>query len=344
MRKTLLVAVSMLLALTACQKQSELTFEDISGSATIQGTITYDKGHQANEDGYIVGNLPAADITVVAEVNYSEYSTGATGVKQFEARTNNAGEYEFNIPVGQSPISVSVQPRGFQAPYNGNLDVNGEILPTNAFYTGAAKTVTVKNGDLKVLATINMTTEQEDDITSRNLKVELSGEALIEVETSTISFGTEVIERGTEPASCTLQLIVTNTAYPAQKLFYNGITLDKDGKYALPVMLYDKWDLSQTRIQVIAKPYLVSDFIHYFSVIATGNSTNQRIDGIYQQAQASSALSADNTLIGHELPTIVMSFKATNKEVIKGIGQEIDYDDKGELQYISTDPLNLKYD
>ncbi len=103
----ILLTALALLAMVGCEnpEQSTLDFEEIGNKATISGVVTI------NKDGNQTSIVPMAGSSVRAEVNYSEYSSTSTGVKVFEATTNENGEYTLEIPVGTKAIAVTVQPQ-----------------------------------------------------------------------------------------------------------------------------------------------------------------------------------------------------------------------------------------
>lgn len=103
----ILLTALALLAMVGCEnpEQSTLDFEEIGNKATISGVVTI------NKDGNQTSIVPMAGSSVRAEVNYSEYSSTSTGVKVFEATTNENGEYTLEIPVGTKAIAVRVQPQ-----------------------------------------------------------------------------------------------------------------------------------------------------------------------------------------------------------------------------------------
>lgn len=103
----ILLTALALLAMVGCEnpEQSTLDFEEIGNKATISGVVTI------NKDGNQTSIVPMAGSSVRAEVNYSEYSSTSTGVKVFEATTNENGEYTLEIPVGTKAIAVTVKPQ-----------------------------------------------------------------------------------------------------------------------------------------------------------------------------------------------------------------------------------------
>ncbi len=103
----LVIAALVLAAFTGCQKeQSEFTTENLQGTCTLQGQVTYDKGVTADDlETHIKSK--ASEVTVVLSIDYSAYAAGATGKKYYTTTTDENGNYSFTIAVGSTPISAA---------------------------------------------------------------------------------------------------------------------------------------------------------------------------------------------------------------------------------------------
>lgn len=98
-------AMLAVLALVGCKKeQSQFTLDNIEQKATISGTVVY----QSNLVGQSTEEVALAGVRVVASVDFSEYSSNAEGVKQFEATTDSAGQFSIVIPTGAKEIPVQL--------------------------------------------------------------------------------------------------------------------------------------------------------------------------------------------------------------------------------------------
>ena len=151
------------LALTGCQKQSELNFDDIQTYATVQGRVKYEPGDKLNDKGYPEAKEAELKegVTVVAKIAYSEYDGRAIGTKQIKVVTDANGVYILSIPVGQKNISVDVSPAGFwdeyiQYEFDSDIKDYRRRLYNAFFETSTVYTVSVLAGEEKVVADFEM--------------------------------------------------------------------------------------------------------------------------------------------------------------------------------------------
>lgn len=346
--KKILFATLAAIALIGCQKQSELNFSDITTSATIKGKVMYEVGYKVDGTQYIYEMLPAAEVEVVAKINYSEYSTDAKGVKQIVAKTNAEGYYELAIPVGQKAINLTVEPRGFEGTYSGNLNESGSVLPTNAYFKAAEKSVSVLAGEIKVLDDFKMAPEVETAITSRNMQVQIAGKVKVQAEEAVYDSKDEIMgsKQGSAPASCKVRITFSNSDY-SEKITYNDITVT-DGEYSLTASLFDVWSLDMTNVLVEALPYTTTEFQHYYYIVEDKEWRKQAIEGIYEKGQnapsAGQALGASAALVTFKPATITMTFTPTNTAVIRGIGNpDVDQDKDGKAVYTTNNPFGFTF-
>ncbi len=338
--KKLFFAALAALALVGCQQeQSELNFSDIAGSATVKGKVLYQVGYTEDGSQLITELAPAANVEVVAQVNYSEYDDEATGVKQYTATTDENGSYEIVVPVTQKALSLTIVPRGFTAAYNGNTNSSLEILPTEAFFSHAGQAATVIAGDVKVLPNIEMYPEVEAAITSRNTVVNLEGKVLTEYEKATRDAANDIngSEYSTTAAKTTVNITLT---YGSESIIYRDIKVNEEGIYTLKANVYDTWsDLAYAEVKVEAKAYL-SEVRHYYFVYDTNEWRGESVPGLCGSGVAYGNLSNDAILVAEKMPNIIMPFTPTDKTTIKGIGNEIDYDVDGNRVYSYHNPMN----
>lgn len=100
MKKQFVILAALAIAIAGCQKQSELSLDNISDVATVSGRVTYSIGQQADGDNYATEVLvPATGKTVYVDVPYDSYKAGATGKKTFSAVVDSAGNYTLSVPV-----------------------------------------------------------------------------------------------------------------------------------------------------------------------------------------------------------------------------------------------------
>ncbi|HCS87093.1 MAG TPA: hypothetical protein DIW30_01250 [Bacteroidales bacterium] len=337
MKKILFVAAAAL-ALIGCQKQSELNFSDISTSATVKGKVTYEIGYKVDGSQYVKQMVPATDIEVVAKINYSEYSEGAVGVKQITAKTDAEGNYTLVIPVGQKAISLTVEPRGFESEYMGELNASNEVIPTTAYFRGTEQGLSVMAGDVKVLADFEMLPDMVASIETRNLEVKIAGKVKTEAEIPILDTKDEIIgaKAGNSVANCKVRITFSNLRSNAE-IVYNDVTVT-DGEYTLTANLYDVWNLDETYVQVESQPYLTEEFVHYYYSVEDKSWRKQSIAGIYSKAINQTGngeiLGSSANLVTFNARTLVMTFTPTSTAMIRGIGNpDVDEDKDGNTLY-----------
>ena len=107
MKKHLLIIAALALAaFTGSQKeQSEFNIENLQGTCTLKGQVTYDKGVTADD---LVTHLDAkaSEVTVVLSIDYSAYGSTASGKKYYTTTTDEEGNYSFTVSVGPNPINA----------------------------------------------------------------------------------------------------------------------------------------------------------------------------------------------------------------------------------------------
>ncbi len=343
MKKILFAALAAFALVSCQQEQSELNFSDIQGSATIKGKVLYAPGYQVNQSTglYLTESIPASGIEVVAEVAYSAYDSEAQGAKQYIATTNESGEFEIQVPVGQTAITAQVRPRGFEAEFTGILDVNNKVLSTTAFFEATSVPVSLNSGDLKVLQPITMTASSKKDITSRNLKINIKGEVLAECEKlEMVSYGWDLV-RTTKGINSKLLISVTNTT-DNNVIYYLNEKTNASGQYAVTLNIYDDWKLADTQVTVSVFSFVENGFEHNFFIRDTNKWSSQMISGIYSQQQSSpSKLLNNGTLVPITIPTIELEFTPTERSEVKGLGLSIDYDENGNRLYDRYNPCGL---
>lgn len=350
MKKIFFFTVLASMVLASCKKQSELDIDDIQGSATIKGQVTY-TAYTANGNDYIFAPVSASGVTVVAYVAYSSYDNiapASKGEKQFEVVTDENGNYELSIPVGQNAIVVNVQPRDFETSYN--KMVNSSLVATTARFSAESQSVSVQNNDVKVLD-IKMEATDVADLTTRNQEVTITGKLLVPVEKAKLDDNKETngSEKSTTIAKCKVCITITNSG-STEKLIYNNISLNEEGYYTLKAKLYDEWELSSTIVTVAPQSsYRDDEFPHYYYNFASDKWLKQSISVIYQggsgSVSATTNLSDNYKLMDCKISDIVMRFRLVDSSTIRGIGNpEVDYDQNDYTRlYRSDNPFDFSY-
>ncbi len=333
--KKILFATVAAIALIGCQKQSELNFSDITTSATVKGKVTYEVGYKVEGTQYVSQLLPAADVEVVAKIDYSEYSNGAVGTKQVVAKTDASGNYQLVIPVGQKAINFTVEPRAFEGAYAGILNESAEVLPTTAFFKAKEQSVSVLAGEVKVLSDFEMKPDVVAPIDSRNMQIKVTGKVKVQVEEATTNSAKDITgaKQGTADANCKVRITFSNMN-DDNKVIYNEVSV-KEGVYTLTADIYDVWQLDETEILVEALPYVTAEFPHYYYLNEDKQWKRQDLEGIYEKGtNGNKVVGASAALVPYTYETVTMVFTPTNRSVIRGIGNpDVDQDADGKIIY-----------
>lgn len=290
MKRVMILAMAAVAALASCSKeeQSELNFSDIQGTATISGQVTYNDGHRKDGEGFVSSTKPAANIPVIAKVDYDQYSGAAVGTKIIEATTDAEGKYTLTIPCGQKAVNVNVQPRGFTASYY--ILSGSNTSETKAFFEDAEKTVSVVMGDTKVENFFNVTKKSEEPVISRNFDIFIKGDLIFNREKDHKEYSSST----TQDADAGVKMILTLTNdVTGEELVYNLAT-GSNGTISLNAKLFDSWKLNDVKGKLEVLPYVTS----------YKNGSDETINGYYGMATP------------HE-------FSLTAAATINGVGQNI---------------------
>ena len=136
--KKLFIAAMAMLALAGCkQAQSELDFENVEANATIKGNVVAYQD-KTNFDT----NVKSMDgIRIYFEVAASQFVTGATGTKQFEAITDSLGNFTITVPTGAKTITGKLKTDDIQS-------TQDEKVVYYEAYTGA--NISLNAGDVRI--------------------------------------------------------------------------------------------------------------------------------------------------------------------------------------------------
>ena len=142
----------------ACQpEQSELKIDTVKETAKIVGKVLYNEVY--DKDGNWNSWQPASGVTVIAKINYTQYSDGAaSGSYIVKATTNSEGKYTLIVPVGARNINATVSCLPFyQTKYDWSIE--GKRIPVNDCLYNQSNTVNVNLfSEAIVTANINVST------------------------------------------------------------------------------------------------------------------------------------------------------------------------------------------
>lgn len=358
MKKLSFLAVGVLmtaaLAMTGCHKQSELEFNDIAESATVQGFVYINKGYIQDGGGnFAVLNEPAKGVSVVIKVDYKQYDgDAADGQKMFEGTCNDDGMYTITVPVGQKAISGM---KAYTRPFVGEYFdlVNGAIQKVEVSYPEVSTSVDIERGKTFMAANMIVTKDVEKPILTRNQVVTVRGQLVEKFEKKEYidpedkDKGYNVLE-GTQNATQEVMLTATftNSDFKDVELVFNTKAA-VGGAYEFKANLYDTWDISKTEVKIETKAYL-NAITHYFKKYDEDEKKfldkNQEVNGYFKSATMTKTLSDGDLLIGCTLVKLPMEFVPDYaNEIIYGIGNtDIDIV-KGKTVYTAANPLGWAY-
>lgn len=291
MKRVMILAMAAVAALASCSKeeQSELNFSDIQGTATISGQVTYNDGHRKDGENYVSSAKPAANVPVIAKIDYTNYSgtTSAQGIKIVEATTDAEGKYSLTVPCGQKPVKVEVQPRGFTAPYY--ILAGTTVSETKAYFEDNAKTINVVMGDKITENFFNVAKKSEEPIVSRNINLYIKGDLIYNRKADHKDYDASNSETHTQNADAGIKMILTlvNTN-TNEELVYN-LTTGSNGSIAANVKIFDSWKLGDINATLKVLPYVT-----YYDK----KGDNSRVNGYYKIDDISITLDETATLDG----------------------------------------------
>ena len=286
MKRVMILAMAAVAALASCSKeeQSELNFSDIQGTATISGQVTYNDGHRKDGENYVSSAKPAANVPVIAKIEYTNYSgtTSAQGIKIVEATTDADGKYSLTVPCGQKPVKVEVQPRGFTAPYY--ILAGTTVSETKAYFEDNAKTINVVMGDKITENFFNVAKQSEEPIVSRNINLNIKGELLYNRPADHVDYSSSTTQKADPGIKMILTLVNTTTS---EEMVYN-LTTGSNGSIAATVKIFDSWKLGDIKATLKVLPY-VTDYT---------KNDNSTVNGYYKIDDISITLDETATLEG----------------------------------------------
>ena len=311
--------------LVSCEpEQSELTLNNLPGTATIMGKVEYNPGVTKVEDAYISDyRLPAAGRTVCVKIMTSQYYTGSSeeneDFRTFHTTTDEKGQYSIQVPVGYHAISATV----FAIPFVGEKTVedseNNIITLENAIFK-TTHDVTAWLEDQTIFeANLVMSSDKEQDVVY-DQKVSLSGL----VQSYKLTKDDDEIVRTLAPFPTDLIVRVNVSGSEETNIKYNTKT-DSKGNYSLDMMLPNNcW--KHTITVTVEKEAAISDFSHYYRINDEDKWRTQTVQVVYEGSKGMT-LENRHKLVPATMPTLELRPVPANRELVKGIGNEIDEED-----------------
>lgn len=310
-RFILIAALSLFFAASCSVEQSELTLDNMNGTALLTGKVTYDAGSVLEDGGISPANiLPASNQTVVVKVSNASYlgDPDMGGYQIFTDTTDAAGMYSIEIPVTEvMPVEAEISVVPFKAVWS--YDINGEIININDVLYEDLYGATVSVGNKGIV---------EEDIvmfTSYVPEMELT-------ESHTVS-GTVYLPSWTngqflqwEPDKTVtnkefdlqVELVVgkmiSENGYIQQYSIEYNIKTDNQGEYEQTVKLpADIWDNVGTevgnyyaRITIRNKPLAVNDFLNRFQYV-DNSWDSQTVSVLYPQIERVLVLDVNDAVL-----------------------------------------------
>ncbi len=151
--KIMMWAACATIMLTSCSEdQTSFDTSKMPGKATISGKVVYNQGTTIADDGKFSYNfIPAAKLTVYAEVPNSYYMDGAEGCTTYTTETDEEGNYSFSIPTGVDEANVTISTQPFESTSTSVeiVDQKLETVTNQVIFKGSSD-VKVKWHDLMV--------------------------------------------------------------------------------------------------------------------------------------------------------------------------------------------------
>lgn len=342
-KRHLFFALCATLAFASCEKeQSELNLDQLSGKATVSGTVYYDPGVNPETnmpDSYV----PKANAQVMLSINYSQYNQAAVGKQQYIATTDAEGKYSFEIPVSTRAINATVEVLPFFDKWT-QPDGIGSTLDNCLFESQQIITVALENNKIfagKDFFAARATTLPMNTF-NKNRKVTINGDINLNSEEWTIDITSKIsrwdyyyssnYSRKYQPkafAGIDIEIVVENVNHSsAPKYTYNTKTVvGATNSYTFDVPIPDNWELSDTKVTVmnfICNVTSSSDTEKCYPDLYTIKKENgtdeyndpiyvyeartQYLTGVWSTNTISAYLSRFDESMGKTMPTITLNF------------------------------------
>ena len=332
--------------------------ESVEGMAKIQGKVTYYDGVK-KENGVITysNEQLAVGQIVVARVALDSYVDGSVGANVYTDTVDSDGKYCIEIPVTKTnSVTLKLEVLPFYANYNYvDPDFNVKTLENQLYnyaelkdyeeYLGEYEFYLNDKGinvqDIVVYCNPERELELTDEITIKGEVVLNKGwKKTDDKESSTEDRYYWGVASNVALADCDLTVWVQiefNDKYYTMQ-YTNGIKTGSDGKFTTKIKLPVDVDYEDIAVSFEASTYL-GTYSHKFwdieediwrvqSVDVVYSPYNYSSQGLYLDDEAKLFKSAD-------LGMLVMDVKPTEEafDAIKGIGNEIDFDEDGMRLY-----------
>lgn len=345
MKKVFVLAfAAMGLMMVSCEEdQTSLDFGAVKGNATITGKVTYltDEYDKANNLISTEVKQNATNATVTITVENSEYASEAVGVKTYEASVHSDGTFTATIPVGAKPIYAKVAVKSYVATYS-KYENNALISYNNVEYSSSENRVVLNDGQTSTV-NISLNRESTPQIISRSQKATIEGKVVSATEAYTYNaYGDKNGLTAEYTPLSGMPVVLTFVNSDNRTLLYETTT-NSYGEYSVYAELFDNWQMSNT-IVTAKTPYKLGTLVHHYCDYKNQNWSVQTVNIVYNANATSTKLSDKALITPFRLPDMNVTFdlaKASDKESIKGIGGNIDYDDDHSKLYYKFDPLGL---
>ena len=325
------------------------------GEASIYGTVTYNGGYQAMEDGsHEWSVIPCKQALITATVNYASN----TRAKTFITFTDDNGAYSFQIPVEDYGNDIAISGAEFDAEYVSELNNQFVARMYHYTFTPVAKTGVKAAQDIRVDMEANKSSKPIDEVTTKNRTVKVSGKILKKYEKITYNKDEHAtgVEMGTKPYVGKAYVSVYNSS--ASRKIYYDITTNEKGEYEYEAKLPDDWDLTSGMIKVYVgthESFVEKDFKHYYLGFATKEKddkdlwyekitswygkfgdmdeaancySTQKLNVVYYDDEISQTLSSNAIFFDVKMTDLELECEPEDRTIVLGVGNACDFEDR----------------
>ncbi len=344
----------------SCEKpaQSELTMESVEGMAKIQGKVTYYEGvkKEAGVITYDNEQLAVGQI-IVARVAMDSYVDGSVGANVYTDTIDADGKYCIEIPVtktNSATLTLEVLP--FYADYNYVAsDFEVKTLENQLYNYAKLKDYDQFLGDYEFYL-------NDKGINVQDIVVYCNPETELELTDEITVKGSVVLNRGWEKSddedattedkyywnigysvpvdACELTVLVQiefNDKYYTMA-YTEGIKTNSEGEFTTKVKVPSDVNYEDIVVMFEASTYL-GDYAHHYWEIEDDRWRSASVKVVYYPYNGNTqgrSLNGEVKLFKSvDLGELVMDVKPTEEafDAIKGIGNEVDFDEDGERLY-----------
>lgn len=344
----------------SCEKpqQSELTLDSVEGMARIQGKVTYYEGvkKEAGVITYDNEQLAVGQI-IVARVAMDSYVEGSVGANVYTDTIDADGKYCIEIPVtktNSATLTLEVLP--FYADYNYVAsDFEVKTLENQLYNYAELKDYEQYLGDYEFYL-------NDKGINVQDIVVYCNPETELELTDEITVKGSVVLNRGWEKSddedattedkyywsigysvpvdACELTVLVQiefNDKYYTMA-YTEGIKTNSEGEFTTKVKVPSDVNYEDIVVMFEASTYL-GDYAHHYWEIEDDRWRSASVKVVYYPYNGNTQgryLNGEVKLFKSvDLGELVMDVKPTEEafDAIKGIGNEVDFDEDGERLY-----------